>query len=688
MQIIRDNQIVVIVGETGSGKTTQMAQYLHEDGYSRNGKIGCTQPRRVAAMSVAKRVSEEVGCPLGTTVGYAIRFEDCTDSSTLIKFMTDGILLRETLNEPDLDQYAAVIMDEAHERSLNTDVLFGILRKVVSRRLDLKLIVTSATMDSDKFSAFFGGVPIFHIEGRTFPVDVLHSKNAVEDYVEAAVKQVMQIHLSYPKGDILVFMTGQEDIDATCFLVKERLEELDAATPPLEILPIHSMLPSEIQAKIFKAVKSDTRKVVVATNIAETSLTIDGIKYVIDCGYYKLKVYNPRMGMDSLQVTPESQANARQRQGRAGRTGPGIAWRLYTETAYQFEMLHNTIPEIQRTNLGNVVLLLKSLGVQDLLDFDFMDPPPQEIMLNSMYQLWILGALGNTGELTATGRKMVEFPLDPPLSKMLIVAEEIKCNQEVLIIVAGLSVGGLSHIFYRPKDRAEESDSAREKFAVPESDHLTMLHVYQQWQHNHFRSDWCSTHFLQNKTLHKIKEIRAQLSDIVASQKMSLVSCAHDWDKVRQAVSSAYFVNAARMKGVGEYENLRTAIKCHLHPTSSLYGIGFTPDYVVYHELVLTSKEYMQCVSVVDPYWLAEQGPMFFSVKETSYQARLANKRRGDEALKEMEADLQRQKEQMVREKEAAAAAQRPRSSAPIATPGRFSDSGPTPRRTPARFGI
>eukprot|EP00960_Hanusia_phi_P005981 172567-Hanusia_phi.AAC.5 len=350
LRIIRDNQIIVVVGETGSGKTTQMAQYLHEEGYSSYGKIGCTQPRRVAAMSVAKRVSEEVGCDLGGTVGYAIRFEDCTSESTLLKFMTDGILLRETLNEKDLDQYSCIIMDEAHERSLNTDVLFGILRQVVSRRVDLKLIVTSATMDADKFANFFGGVPVFHIPGRTFPVEILHSKSPVEDYVEAAVKQVMQIHVSYARGDILVFMTGQEDIDA------ERLDELkaDGATvAELDIMPIHSMLPSELQAKIFKAVSGETRKLVVATNIAETSLTIDGIKYVIDCGYYKLKVYNPRMGMDSLQVTPESQANARQRSGRAGRTGPGICWRLYTETAFDFEMLHNTIPEIQRTNLGN-----------------------------------------------------------------------------------------------------------------------------------------------------------------------------------------------------------------------------------------------------------------------------------------------------------------------------------------------
>ncbi|XP_071958748.1 pre-mRNA-splicing factor ATP-dependent RNA helicase PRP16-like isoform X2 [Antedon mediterranea] len=431
LNIIRDNNVVIIVGETGSGKTTQLTQYLHEDGYSRYGMIGCTQPRRVAAMSVAKRVSEEMGVPLGDEVGYAIRFEDVTNEKTLIKYMTDGILLRESLRESDLDHYTAIIMDEAHERSLNTDVLFGLLRDVVARRHDLKLIVTSATMDSQKFANFFGNVPVFEIPGRTFPVDVLFSKNVVEDYVDSAVKQALQIHLTGSHGDMLIFMPGQEDIEVTCDLISERLGELDDA-PQLAILPIYSQLPSDLQAKIFQKAPGDVRKCIVATNIAETSLTVDGIMFVVDSGFCKLKVYNPRIGMDALQIYPISQANARQRSGRAGRTGPGQCYRLYTETAYKKELLRTTVPEIQRTNLANVVLLLKSLGVQDLLQFHFMDPPPQDNMLNSMYQLWILGALDNTGNLTQIGRQMVEFPLDPALSKMLIVACQMECSAEAL----------------------------------------------------------------------------------------------------------------------------------------------------------------------------------------------------------------------------------------------------------------
>ncbi|MBW0470135.1 hypothetical protein O181_009850 [Austropuccinia psidii MF-1] len=644
---IRENQVTIVIGETGSGKTTQLGQFLHEVGYTKRGIIGCTQPRRVAAMSVAKRVSEEMECTLGDEVGYAIRFEDCTSDKTVLKFMTDGVLLRESLNEGDLDRYSVIILDEAHERSLSTDVLMGLLRKILSRRRDLKLIVTSATMNAEKFSRFFDDAPDFTIPGRTFPVDILFSKTPCEDYVDSAVKQALQIHLSCPPGDILIFMTGQEDIEVTCQVIKDRMKQLDDP-PSLAVLPIYSQMPADLQAKIFESTTDGRRKCIVATNIAETSLTVDGIMYVIDSGFSKLKVYNPRVGMDALQITPISQANANQRSGRAGRTGSGTCYRLYTEQAFRDELFPNTIPEIQRTNLANTVLLLKSLGVKNLLEFNFMDPPPQENILNSMYQLWTLGALDNVGELTPQGRKMSEFPMEPSLAKMLLKSVEYKCSAEMVTIVSMLSVPS---VFYRPKERAEESDAVREKFFVPESDHLTLLNTYGQWKSNGFSDVWAAKHFLHPKLLRKAREVREQLVDIMKFQKLDMTACGNDWDVIRKSICAGYFHQAARVKGIGEYQNCRTGVPMHLHPTSALYGLGFLPDYVVYHELVLTSKEYMQCVTSVDPYWLAELGPAFFSVREQHFTER--DRKAADERFNkqtelemEMQADRQRKQEE------------------------------------------
>ncbi|KAJ3770349.1 pre-mRNA splicing factor [Lentinula raphanica] len=647
MAVIRENQVIIVVGETGSGKTTQLTQFLYEDGYCQHGIVGCTQPRRVAAMSVAKRVSEEMECKLGSTVGYAIRFEDCTSAETKIKYMTDGVLLRESLNEGDLDRYSVIILDEAHERSLSTDVLMGLLRKILSRRRDLKLIVTSATMNAEKFSNFYGTAPCFTIPGRTFPVEIFHAKSPCEDYVDSAVKQVLQIHLSLPPGDILVFMTGQEDIEITCQVTQERLDQLDEPAP-LAVLPIYSQMPADLQAKIFEATSDGRRKVIVATNIAETSLTVDGILYVVDAGYSKLKVYNPKVGMDALQITPISQANAGQRTGRAGRTGSGFCYRLYTEMAYRNEMFENTIPEIQRTNLANTVLLLKSLGVKNLLEFDFMDPPPQANILNSMYQLWVLGALDNVGDLTPVGRKMSEFPMDPSMGKMLIASVEYNCSSEMLTIVSMLSVPS---VFYRPKERMEEADAAREKFNVPESDHLTLLNVFNQWKSHAFRDEWAMRHFLHPKLLRKAREVRAQLEDIMKFQKMEIVSAGTDFDVIRKAITAGYFHQAARVKGIGEFVNIRSGLPTHLHPTSALYGLGYTPSYVVYHELILTSKEYMTQVTAVDPYWLAELGSVFYSVKEKNFDER-GNRRTADREFSrkaELETEMAKQREESAK---------------------------------------
>jgi len=704
LNVIRENTAIVVVGETGSGKTTQLTQYLMEEGYCEFGMVGCTQPRRVAAMSVAKRVSEEVTAliteqkpnhpltkkeELGGTVGYAIRFEDCTSDHTKIKYMTDGVLLRESLRDPDLNSYSAIIMDEAHERSLNTDVLFGVLRQIVARRSDLKLIITSATLSADTFSQFFGGVPVFRIPGRTFPVETYFAKSVQEDYVMAAVKQVLQIHFNSPPGDILIFMTGQEDIEGTCTVLAEKMAELGKDADPLLVLPMYSQLPADLQAKIFEAAEEGVRKCIVSTNVAETSLTVDGIKYVIDSGFCKLKVYNPKIGMDSLNITPVSRANAKQRAGRAGRTGPGFCFRLYTDRQDREELMENAVPEIQRTNLGNVVLLLKSLGISNLLDFDFMDPPPQDTIMNSMYQLWILGALDNTGSLTQMGRRMVEFPLDPPLSKMLLFAHEHgRCSAEVLIIVSMLSVPS---VFFRPKDREEESDAAREKFFVPESDHLTLLNVYLRAKQYKFDPQWCTRHFIHAKGIRKAREVHAQLLDLMKQQHLDVKSSGGSWDIVRKSICSAYFYNSSKIKGIGEYINMLSGIPSALHPSSALFGLGYTPDYVCYHELLSTTKEYMACVTAVDGEWLAELGPMFFSIKE-SFESAL--KRRQKEKLDaiRMEEEMKTKSEEELKKKEkekkssvAMAKVKAASRGKIVATPGR--QMNVTPKFMPKRRG-
>jgi pre-mRNA-splicing factor ATP-dependent RNA helicase DHX38/PRP16 len=618
MRVIRDHQIIVVVGETGSGKTTQLTQYLMEEGYHKYGTIGCTQPRRVAAVSVAKRVSDEVGCDLGEEVGYSIRFEDVTSPKTRIKYMTDGVLLREALNDSDLEKYSVVIMDEAHERSVNTDILFGVLKRVAMERSDFKLIVTSATMDSEKFAKFFKGAPVFTIPGRTYPVETFFSKTNAKDYVEAAVDQALSVHVSQGEGDILIFMTGQDDIEATCVLLAERLDRLmntsEGAAAPLSILPIYSQLPADLQARIFEP--SSYRKVIVATNIAETSLTVDGVRYVIDTGFCKLKVFNPKIGMDTLYITPISRANANQRKGRAGRTGPGMCWRLYTENTFYYDLLDSNIPEIQRTNLPSVVLLLKSLGFKNMLEFDFMDPPPQATILRSMHQLWLLEALDDAGSLTDIGSRMGQFPLAPALARMVLVGDQFGCAMEMAAIVAMLTVPS---IFFRPKDRAEESDAAREKFFVPESDHLTLLNVFIQYMSNGRNAAWCARHFIHAKAMKKVEEIRTQILDIMKTVHIaeSSVGVGGDWDIVRKAICSCYFHNVAKLKGIGEYVNLLTSVPCHLHPTSALYGLGHTPEYIVYHDVTRTTKEYMQCVTAAEPYWIAEMGRKFFYLRSS-----------------------------------------------------------------------
>jgi len=613
LEAVKDNQILIVVGDTGSGKTTQMTQYLAEAGYANELMIGCTQPRRVAAMSVAKRVSEEVGCALGNEVGYTIRFEDKTSPSTRIKYMTDGILQREILLDPMLNKYSCVMLDEAHERTIATDVLFGLLKKTLKRRPDMKLIVTSATLDADKFSSYFLEAPIFSIPGRTFPVEIMYSKEPESDYLDAALITVMQIHITEPQGDILLFLTGKEEIDSSCEILSERMKALGPNVPELLILPIYSALPGEIASRIFEPAPLGSRKVVIATNIAETSLTIDGIYYVIDPGFVKQSSYDSKLGMDRLQITPISQAQARQRSGRAGRTGPGKCFRLYTEAAFQNEMLPTTIPEIQRKNLSTTILMLKAMGINDLLHFDFMDPPPTNSMLTALEELYCLGALDDEGLLTRLGRQMADFPTDPTLSKALLCSVEMQCSDEILTIVSMISA--TQNVFHRPRDKQQQADQKKAKFNDPSGDHITLLNVYNGWKASGYSTPWCFENFIQPRNMMRVKDVRQQLQQLMVRHKQMVISCGRNTQKVRQALCAGFFRNSARKDPSEGFKTLVDGTPVFLHPSSALFGKH--SEFVIYQELVETTKEYMHCVSVIEPKWLVEAAPTFFKVAPT-----------------------------------------------------------------------
>ncbi|KAI1749926.1 P-loop containing nucleoside triphosphate hydrolase protein [Xylaria castorea] len=612
IKAIKENQILIVVGETGSGKTTQLTQYLDEAGFTNYGMVGCTQPRRVAAMSVAKRVAEEMGCELGQEVGYTIRFEDKTSPTTRIKYMTDGMLEREILIDPDVSRYSVIMLDEAHERTISTDVLFALLKKTLKRRPDLKVIVTSATLDADKFSEYFNQCPIFTIPGRTFPVEILYSREPESDYLDAALVTIMQIHLTEPNGDILLFLTGQEEIDTSCEILYERMKALGPNVPELIICPIYSSLPTDIQSRVFDPAPPGARKVVIATNIAETSITIDGIYYVVDPGFVKQNSYDPKLGMDSLIVVPISQAQANQRAGRAGRTGPGKCFRLYTEAAYNSELLPTTPPEIQRQNLAHVILMLKAMGINDLLHFDFMDPPPTNTMLEALETLYALSALDDEGLLTRLGRKMADFPMEPALAKVLIYSVDMGCSDEIMTIVAMLN---MPTIFYRPKEKQTLADQKKAKFHDPHGDHLTLFNVYNAWKQSGFSSPWCFENFIQFRSMKRAKDVRDQLLKIMQRYRHPVVSCGRDTQKVRQALCSGFFRNAARKDPQEGYKTLVEGTPVYLHPSSALFGKQ--AEWVIYSTLVLTVKEYMHCTTSIEPKWLVEAAPTFFKVAPT-----------------------------------------------------------------------
>lgn len=635
LYLVETNQVTIVVGQTGSGKTTQIPQFLADAGWCEDGKIvGVTQPRRVAATTVAIRVAEEVGCELGKDVGYSIRFEDVTSAATKIKFLTDGLLIREALVDPLLSRYSVIMVDEAHERSISTDVLLGLLKKILKRRPELRVIISSATLQAEEFLAFFSDQAIIDgddeatkknrtgsiisIEGRTFPIDVLYLDSPTEDYVEKTISTVFDIHAEEPEGDILVFLTGRDEIDNAVVAISERAADLQPGTQSILVLPLYAGLTTEQQMYVFDEAPQDTRKVIVATNIAEASVTIDGIVYVVDCGFVKLRTFDPKTGIETLTATPISQASASQRAGRAGRTKPGKCFRLYTEENFQALPTAN-VPEIQRTNLAPFVLQLKALGIDNVVRFDYLTPPPAELLIKATELLFSLGALDDYAKLTRPlGMRMAELAVEPMMAKTLLSAASFGCLSEILTIAAMTSLGG--SIWIQRDGEKKQMESARRKFAAEEGDHLTLLNVYQTFvTKGKKEARFCYENQLNFKAMSRAVSIRAQLKRYlerfgIAIDESLATSSLGKGEQIRRCLTTGYFAHAAKMQPDGSFRNVEGGVVFHAHPSSLMFNRK--AEWVIFHEIMETgNKTFIRDITKIEKQWLLDYAADFYQVR-------------------------------------------------------------------------
>ncbi|WP_267120770.1 ATP-dependent RNA helicase HrpA, partial [Xanthomonas sacchari] len=524
--LIREHQVVVIAGETGSGKTTQLPKLCLAAGRGAAGMIGCTQPRRIAARAVASRVAEELRTPVGETVGFQVRFNDRVGEQTRIKFMTDGILLAEIASDRWLSGYDTIIVDEAHERSLNIDFLLGYLKQLLRKRPDLKVIVTSATIDTARFAAHFDDAPVISVEGRTYPVEVRYrpleeaggeeadaesgdnaGDRTVNQAIVAAIDEITRLD---PRGDVLVFLPGEREIrDAHHALERRKYRET-------EVLPLYARLSNADQDRVFNP--GQRRRLVLATNVAETSLTVPRIRYVVDPGYARVKRYSPRQKLDRLHIEPISQASANQRKGRCGRIAEGICYRLYAEADFTARP-EFTDPEIRRSSLAGVILRMLQLGLGRIEDFPFLEPPDERAVADGWQQLVELGAVGEPDrhglrKLTEIGRKMARLPVDVKLARMLVAAQQHGCLRPMLVIAAFL---GIQDPRERPPEAREAADNAHAKFADARSEFVGILRLWDGYRQAHEDltqsklRDWCGRHFLGFLRMREWRELHRQL---------------------------------------------------------------------------------------------------------------------------------------------------------------------------------
>ncbi|MBU0961352.1 MAG: ATP-dependent RNA helicase HrpA, partial [Proteobacteria bacterium] len=603
LELFQKYQVIIVSGETGSGKTTQLPKFCLESFPDSTLLIGCTQPRRVAATSVASRVAEELK-QHADLVGYKIRFHDKTSKDTRIKFMTDGVLLAETRQDPLLRRYNVIIIDEAHERSLNIDFLLGYLKKLLPRRPDLKLIITSATIDTKIFSRHFDNAPVLNVEGRSFPVEIRYQPPAETEekdgfsYVEHCVEAIVQLHHREPSRDTLIFLPTEKDIRECCALLENRLSAS-------LILPMFGKLQAADQQKIFRA--SKLTKIVVATNVAETSITVPGIRYVIDTGLARISQYNVRARTTSLPITRVSQASADQRKGRCGRVGPGICIRLYSEEDYLGRDQY-TLPEIKRSNLAEVILQMIAMDLGSPLDFPFIEPPHSGAIRDGYALLNELCALDSENKLSKIGTLMARLPIDPPISRILIAARENNCVREIKIIAPALAIQDPR---VRPADRESEADSAHKKFAHPQSDFLTLLNI---WDLFHSVQDkvrswnrlkkFCVSHFLSFQRMREWIDLHDQLASILNREKGFTENTAPaSYQAIHKSLCTGFLRNIGLKKEKKLYQGAGNKELMVFPGSHQFHSSG---KWIIAASFLETNRLYALTVANIDPEWLIE----------------------------------------------------------------------------------